>query len=178
MSVVVEICKLVVPLCDYAQRIFEESDDNQEATNCWEVPIRTAVSACSDAAFVTPWLQMRNVPRRDSRLDGVGHGVQEVLNLVRLRPQLVQRTWVVPCIISSPSIAEWALVAKMVACGSTYLRHGCGGKVKERGRLGRGGCGFERASLGFWGSEALHSCERGLSRLPRNFNALNLAYPW
>lgn len=115
---------------------------------------------------------------RDSRLDGVGQCVQHVLNLARLRPQLVQRTWVVRCIVISPRIAEWALVAKMVACGSTYLRHGCGGKVKERGKSRRGESGVEWASLGFWGFEALHSCERGLSRLPRNFNALDLAYPW
>lgn len=95
--------------------------------------------------------QVRRVPRRDSRLDRVGHCVQEVFNLARLRPQLVQRTWVVPCIISSPSIAERALVAKMVACGSTYLRHGCGGKVEGRRKSRRGESGVERASLGFWG---------------------------
>jgi hypothetical protein len=74
--------------------------------------------------------------RSDSRLDGVGHGVQEVLNLARLRPQLIQRTRVVPRVISSSSIAEWALVAEMVASGATYLRHGCG-KVKERKKRSR-----------------------------------------
>jgi hypothetical protein len=37
VSVVVEICELVAPLCDYAQRVFEEGDNNQEATDCGEI---------------------------------------------------------------------------------------------------------------------------------------------
>jgi hypothetical protein len=68
---------------------------------------------------------------RDSRLDGLGHGVQEILNLARLRPQLVQRTRVIACIVGSSSVAERALVAKVVAGSAAYLRHGCG-KVKEK----------------------------------------------
>jgi hypothetical protein len=40
VSVVMEICELVVPLCYYAQRVFEESDYNQEAANCWKIAIR------------------------------------------------------------------------------------------------------------------------------------------
>jgi len=61
----------------------------------------------------------------DSRLDGVGQGVQHVLNLARLRPQLVQRTRVIRAVVGSPSIAERALIAKMVAGCATDLRHGC-----------------------------------------------------
>jgi hypothetical protein len=39
VSIVVEICELVVPLCYYAQRIFKESDYNQEAANCGKIAI-------------------------------------------------------------------------------------------------------------------------------------------
>jgi hypothetical protein len=40
VSVIVKVCELVAPLRYYAQRILEESDNNQEAANCWEVAIR------------------------------------------------------------------------------------------------------------------------------------------
>jgi hypothetical protein len=40
VPVVVEICELVVPLCQYAQRVFEESDDDQEAADCWQISIQ------------------------------------------------------------------------------------------------------------------------------------------
>jgi hypothetical protein len=72
--------------------------------------------------------QSRWVVWKDSRLDRIRHGVQHVLYLARLRPQLVQRTRVVPRVIGSPSIAERALIAKVVTGGATYLRHGCGGR--------------------------------------------------
>jgi hypothetical protein len=39
VSVVVEICELVTPLCHYAQRVFEEGHNNQEAADCGEVAI-------------------------------------------------------------------------------------------------------------------------------------------
>lgn len=35
VAVVVEIKKLVVPLRDDAQCVFKESDDDEEAANCW-----------------------------------------------------------------------------------------------------------------------------------------------
>lgn len=53
LSVVVEVCELVAPLCQNAQRIFEESDDDQEAADSWEVPIQTHVS--SIVAHVAQW---------------------------------------------------------------------------------------------------------------------------
>ena len=39
MPVVVEICELVVPLGQYAQRVFEESNDNQKSTDGGQVPV-------------------------------------------------------------------------------------------------------------------------------------------
>jgi hypothetical protein len=39
VSVVVQICELVVPLCYYAQRIFEKGDDDQEAADCRKISI-------------------------------------------------------------------------------------------------------------------------------------------
>ena len=35
MSVVVKVCELIAPLSYYAQRILEESNDDQEAANGW-----------------------------------------------------------------------------------------------------------------------------------------------
>lgn len=39
VSVVVEVCELVTPLGQNAQRILEESNNDQEAADSWEVPI-------------------------------------------------------------------------------------------------------------------------------------------
>lgn len=80
--------------------------------------------------------------RKHSRLDGVRNGVQQILELARLRPQLVQRARVVPGVVAPPSIAEGALVAQMVASGAAYLRHGldAGGGVNV-GVVGSGGLG-------------------------------------
>jgi hypothetical protein len=60
----------------------------------------------------------------DSRLDGVRDSVQHVLELARLRPQLVHRARVVPGVIVAPRVAERALVAQVVASCAAYLRHG------------------------------------------------------
>lgn len=37
VSVVVEVQKLVAPLCDDAERILQESDDNEESPNRWQI---------------------------------------------------------------------------------------------------------------------------------------------
>lgn len=39
VAVVVQVCELVTPLGDYAQRILEEGDDDQEATNGWQISV-------------------------------------------------------------------------------------------------------------------------------------------
>lgn len=39
MSVVVEVRELVAPLRYYAQRVFKESNNDQEASDCWEVAV-------------------------------------------------------------------------------------------------------------------------------------------
>jgi hypothetical protein len=39
VSVIVEICELVTPLCNYAQRVFEKGNNNQETANCWKISI-------------------------------------------------------------------------------------------------------------------------------------------
>ena len=44
MSVIVKICELVVPLCHYAERVFEECYDDEEAADSWEVPIEGNIS--------------------------------------------------------------------------------------------------------------------------------------
>jgi len=39
VSVVVQVRELVTPLCYNAQRVLEESDDDQKATNCRKVTV-------------------------------------------------------------------------------------------------------------------------------------------
>lgn len=59
LSVVVEICKLVAPLCQNTQRILKKSNDDQETANSWKVPIEAIVSSivariahsCCDSAL-------------------------------------------------------------------------------------------------------------------------------
>lgn len=45
LSVVVEVRELVAPLCQNAQRILQESDNDQEAADSWKVPIQNYVSS-------------------------------------------------------------------------------------------------------------------------------------
>lgn len=45
LSVIVEVCELVAPLCQDAQRILEESDNDQEAADSWKVPIQSYISS-------------------------------------------------------------------------------------------------------------------------------------
>jgi hypothetical protein len=125
MPVVVEICELIGPLCDYAQRVFEKSYDDEEATNAREIAMEQTGQSYSRLFIYHRLLG-------NSRLDGVGDIVQHVFELARLRPQLVQRTRVVPGIVIAPRVAERALIAQMISCCATYLRHGCGTVVEER----------------------------------------------
>jgi len=39
VSVITQVDKLVVPLRDDSEGVFEESHDNQEAANGWEIPV-------------------------------------------------------------------------------------------------------------------------------------------
>lgn len=41
VSVIMEVQKLIVPLSDNSQSIFEESYDNQEASNCWKISMQS-----------------------------------------------------------------------------------------------------------------------------------------
>jgi hypothetical protein len=116
VSVIVKICELVPPLCHYAERVFEECYDDEEAANSWEVPVGYTL-----AMFLS---RLSHTSGAYSRLDGVRDSVQHVLELARLRPQLVQRTRVVPAVIVAPRVAKRALVAQMVASCAAYLRHG------------------------------------------------------
>jgi hypothetical protein len=45
VSVVVEVCELIAPLGQNAQRILEKSDNDQEAADCWKVPIQVNASS-------------------------------------------------------------------------------------------------------------------------------------
>jgi hypothetical protein len=83
------------------------------------------LASVSDGGFVAA--SRRSIASEGNvRLDGVGQSVQHILNLARLRPQLVQRTRIIRGVVIPPRIAEWALVAKVVAGGAADLRHGGG----------------------------------------------------
>lgn len=45
LAVVMEVCELVAPLCQNAQRILEEGNNNQEAAYGWEISIQNQVSS-------------------------------------------------------------------------------------------------------------------------------------
>jgi hypothetical protein len=45
VSVIVEICELVAPLCNDSQRVFEEGNNDQKATECGQVAIQDTVSS-------------------------------------------------------------------------------------------------------------------------------------
>lgn len=128
VPVVVEVGELVTPLGYYSKRIFEESDDNQEASNCGQIAVGRHVSGgIQDRTRAARALR----GERDSRLDGVGERVQPVLDLASLFPQLLERTGVVGGAVTATSAPEGALVAQVVARGTAYLRHD-GGRRKER----------------------------------------------
>jgi hypothetical protein len=129
VSVVVQICELVTPLRYYAQCVLEESDNDQEAANCWKVSIQSRRLAIDLDAYGAPCHpkspeQLLQPRGNYLRLDGVRNRVQHIFELACLRPQLVQRARVVTCVIAAPSIAEGTLVAQMVASCAAYLRHG------------------------------------------------------
>lgn len=67
---------------------------------------------------------LQRARRVNSRLHGLGEGVQKVLDLVGLFPQLVERAGVVCGAVAASSIAEGALVAQVVAGGAANLGHG------------------------------------------------------
>ena len=46
MSVVVQVGELVAPLCYYAERILNEGDNDQEASNCGQIPIQPPLAFC------------------------------------------------------------------------------------------------------------------------------------
>jgi hypothetical protein len=133
VSVVVEVRELVAPLCQNAQRILEESDNDQEAADSWKIPIETTLALLSRVELVVAAIlrcKLRGV-QGHSRLDRVGQRVQEVLNLVRLLPELIEWTRVVRGAIVPSSVTERALVSQVVARCAPYLRHNCGRKQKR-----------------------------------------------
>lgn len=59
------------------------------------------------------------------RLDRIRNGVQPIFNLACLFTDSVQRAWVVGCSGCSGT-SKGVLVAKVIACGATNMRHGSG----------------------------------------------------
>lgn len=134
LSVVVEVCELIAPLCQNAQRILKESDNDQEAADSWQISIQGRISSiaswtapdCRKSTLQAPQLS------GNSRLNRVGQGIQEILDLVCLLSKLIKRAWVVCGAIVPSSVTEWALVSQVVARCAPYLRHDCGRKQRRR----------------------------------------------
>jgi len=94
VSVIVEICQLVAPLGDDAERVFDEGDDDEEAAYDGEVGFE--------------WFR---------------HGVEYVLDLAGLLPYGIERTRVCGS-VGSIGASKVSLVAQVVARCSAYLCHG------------------------------------------------------
>jgi hypothetical protein len=83
MSVVVEVGELIAPLSNYAERVLNEGNDDQEASHCGQIPVRRpSVLVCR------PSCRARALTARCeySRLHRVRNRVQPVFYLVRLLP--------------------------------------------------------------------------------------------
>jgi len=119
MPIIMQINQLIAPLREYPQCILQKRHHNQEPPN-----------------------------GRQVRLEWVAESVQPVLDLTRLLADGIERGRVVGGILSrGPAGAKRVLVAKVVACCASDLRHVCAvlclyGVAEEEDRLLRGGCGI------------------------------------
>jgi hypothetical protein len=66
----------------------------------------------------------------DVRLDRVGHGVEEILDLAGLVANGIQRAWVTRS-LSATGTTKRILVTQVVTGGPTYLRHDDGDERRE-----------------------------------------------
>lgn len=145
MSKVSEVGELVTPLRDNSHSVFEEGDHDQESPDGREVsvnvrPVRSCVPSeqgrLQDQVQLPAWLY--------SRFQGLSHGIQPVFDLACLFSDLVQRTGITRGIGTSLR-AELVVQAQVIACGSSYLRHGGKGcvvrKIKDELSVGGGGGG-------------------------------------
>ena len=82
MPVVVEVEQLVAPLGDDAQRILEEGHHDEEAANSREVSAESLVSNAVDSRETKQGVC--------SRLDRLANGVEQVLDLGGVGPELVE----------------------------------------------------------------------------------------
>lgn len=109
-----------------------------------ESPQTIAVQRCQSA------MKLRESCARHSRLDGLRERVQHVLNFARLLSELVQWTGIVPCVIIAPRVAEGALVAQVVSCCASYLRHGGYGRKGKEVSLASSAPRGKGRYTGFW----------------------------
>lgn len=89
VAVVVEIEKLVAPLGDDTERILEESDDDQETSNGGKVSERCAAHVSCQFQIYTVLVSLE-LAACHLRLDGLANGVQSILDLAGVWPELVE----------------------------------------------------------------------------------------
>lgn len=60
VAVVMQVDELVAPLCDDSQRVFEEGDDDEEASEGWQI----AVYAYMSASYAQVWHESEAASKR------------------------------------------------------------------------------------------------------------------
>lgn len=147
MSVVLQVGELIAPLGNDAERIFQEGNDDQEPADGREVPVTPELSASGNQALL-----------EHSRLDGLGEGVQPVLNLACLLSNGVQRAGVARG-IGALGATERRLVSQVVSRGSWTAD--CQHSLARRRR----DCGVVMRSYQVEGANAAWSGARGSNLL-------------
>lgn len=132
MSVVLEVEKLIAPLGHDPYCIFHECADDEEASSCRYVSTASKSSSqrdvssstagpCTLAIRSTSWLTF---PKDNSLFYRVRRGIQPLLDLVCLLPELFQWTWVIRCVCSARAPKSIVLRTEIITRRAPYLSHG------------------------------------------------------
>lgn len=89
VAVVVEVEQLVAPLGDDTEGILEEGDDDQESSNGGKVSEKCAANVSCQFQIYTV-LASLELAACHLRLDGLANGVQSILDLAGVWPELVK----------------------------------------------------------------------------------------
>lgn len=116
VPVVAEVEELVSPLCDDAESIFQEGDDDEEAAHGRKVP-GLRVSSTQSIGIGVAGARVGY-----SRLYGLADAVEDIFNLARVRPDLVEE--VAALLLGTGGSIGCRAAAEAVARRTAL--HGCG----------------------------------------------------
>lgn len=133
MSVVLEVEKLIIPLGHDPYCIFHECAHDEEASSCWYVSTASGSSSQRDVSSSIPGHAhgqyeaplFAEIAKGNSLFDRVGGGVQPLLDLVGLLPELFQWTWIIRCVCPARSPESIVLRTEVITRRAPYLSHGC-----------------------------------------------------